>query len=308
MDYGQIVRRAWEITRRNRFLWVLALFAGSPAASCNGGSWNVPSRGSLNVPDTANADIDAAWANFTAWLGDNLAVVLGIVLAVVAVGLLFTILSLICSGALSRSTADLARGRPSSLGAAWRAGLRLFWRNVRLGLLQAALIIPLVGLAILAVVLAITGSGDAALAILVPLGVLLLLAAIPYGIVIAYARMNVAVLGDHAIPAMRRGWGLFRGNLGTSLLAWLISVVLGIGVGIVLVVGLLVLAIPIGVVLLVAYAASVAALVVAALVVGALLLGVFIVYIAAANTLLSTYWTLIYLRLAGRAGVLASAD
>ena len=38
MDYGALVSRAWNLTWRHRFLWILGLFAGGGVSSCGSGA------------------------------------------------------------------------------------------------------------------------------------------------------------------------------------------------------------------------------------------------------------------------------
>ena len=53
MDYGDVLKRAWDVTRKNRGLWILGILAGCSANGSNPGqsfSWQT-SRGEFPVAD-----------------------------------------------------------------------------------------------------------------------------------------------------------------------------------------------------------------------------------------------------------------
>jgi hypothetical protein len=141
MDYTTLIGEAWRLTWRHRFLWLLGLLAGGavgmPAAtggSGNGVRWETSQREleQFNPTVAAAARDIATWASLNAGL---LVFAAGLALLVF---LALVVLSLIAQGGMARATADLALGQPSSLGRAWRAGLRLFWRYVGLWLITVA--------------------------------------------------------------------------------------------------------------------------------------------------------------------------
>lgn len=104
--------------------------------------------------------------------------------------------------------------------------------------------------------------------------------------------------------SFRRGFGLFRRNLGRSLLVWLISLGLSLGVGI----ALLISALIVGLILfLPTIALGLAGYSTAAIATGAvaalILLPLFLVASGAVGTFNHAYWTLAYLRLAPRDAV-----
>ena len=315
MDYGSLVEVAWRITWRHRSLWVLGLFAGGSVGGWNGGSGG-------SGPPTWNGDTDdlgrlAPEAGRVAeevgrWLTANLGLVIAVVALLGLLGLVATIVSLIAQGGLSRATADLALGRPSSLGQAWRAGLRLFWRYAGLWLLLAAAGLAIAAIVIGLVVLVVLGGGPlerdlpaVALAIgAVLLGLPLVLVAfvvgIGVGIVVAYAQRAIALRELGPIEALLVGWRLLRANLGTSLVVWVLNLAISIAVGIGLAFGLLVVGGVLAIVGVVLWliAGGPTALTIAYIAIAAVVLfAVLAVVAAASNTFFWTYWTLAYLRL-----------
>jgi hypothetical protein len=315
VDYANVIRDAWALTWRYRFLWVLGLFAGTTVGTCGGGGNPVQYRvGSEDLGFVAPA-IGAGQLDPLAWLGANLGIILLIVVLGVLVILALIVVSLIAQGGMAQATADLARGQSTSLGQAWQAGRRLFWRYLGLWLILIAIAIgvaAIVGAVIaFAFAMGMIGAVDGpGIPVWVPIaalvGLLVALASIAVGILasilVAYAQRAIAVEDVDALAAIRSGWRLLRAHLGTSLLAWLLNVVLGIVVGIAI-------AFVVG--------AFVAALVAIGFISGAfgdlasprilflagvalLIVPIILLLAGIANTFFWNYWTLIYLRLTGR--------
>jgi len=242
------------------------------------------------------------------WATDHLALIVGVIAGLLLVGLVLSIVSLIAQGGLASATAELAGGRESSPGRAWRTGLHLFWRFAGLWLLliAAALAIGTLVAAFVALVIGlVTLTQNTALVVApaVLVGLVLVVAGIAAGIVasivVPFAQRAIAVRDIGPLAALRDGWQVLRARPGASLLVWLLNLALTFGVGllvtIALVVALLILGIP-AALLWSAFELSAPTMVylsAAGLVVFALLLAL----AAVSNTFMWTYWTLAYLRL-----------
>jgi hypothetical protein len=312
MDYGALIREAWATTWRHRFLWVLGLFAGGAVGVAGGGGngqgvrWQTsPQELARVAPATARAAQEVE-----RWAGANAGLVATAAGAALALVLALVVVSLIAQGGMAEATVNLATGRPSSLALAWRAGRRLFWRYAGLalllvgavlaaaaaaGVLAAAALAPVVAAASIAPELAAL-----AFVVLVPLGLAAVIAAVAASIVVAYAQRAVYAEDAGPLAALGAGWGVLRAHPGASVLTWLVNLALAFGVGIAaaLAVGAVVAVLAVlGMgAWAVSEAAGVAYVILAALAVlagGALLAAV-------TNTFFWNYWTLAYLRLAGR--------
>ncbi len=104
--------------------------------------------------------------------------------------------------------------------------------------------------------------------------------------------------GARVFGSVGSGYGIFRRNLGRSLLLWLIHLGLMIGIGVALLVAILL----IGLILFIptialALAEYTTAAVVTGVVAGVILLPILLVASGAAGTFGHAYWTLAYLRL-----------
>jgi hypothetical protein len=314
MEYDKLIRDAWVLTWRYRFLWILAVLAGGgvgapafngfPGASARSSS--PPSR---EVPPRLAefGQIVAAWALANV----GLLMTLGILLAALLMVLL--VVSFVARGGMAQATADLATGRPSSLGRAWSSGVHLFWRFVGLWLVLvvaatavAALMAAVVG-AVLGVYMA--GAPDAGIAlgtlIGLPLVVVLMAAGLCVSIIVAFAQRAIAVEDLGPIEALRSGYGLMRVHLGESALTWLINFGLGVACGVACLVGFIATLIVLAALGVAVFAMSgVGTFSIAYLGVGGvlLLLGGLLVS-GISNAFFWNYWTLAYLKLRGRATV-----
>lgn len=307
MDYSAIIRQAWTLTWRHRFLWVLGIFAGTPLATCG----NLPTSQQsewTDRPSSMNLDedrdgvfdgVDEVWGDIGRWIAGHPALVAGIVLAILLVWLVGLTISLTAQGGISRATLDLAEGQRVTLGGAWRAGRVLFWRYARLTLLLLLVYVPfgiLSGGATAAIAFGDLGRPTSTLLLLLALAAFLL--AIPLGIVVAFAQRVLAAQQIGARASLRAGWELLRANLGASLLAWLVLFALSIAGAIGLTIALLIAVIPLAIIGAIIGAFAGSAMIVAYIVVAAALVTVaFVVLLAAGVTYMWHFWTLVYLRL-----------
>jgi hypothetical protein len=301
VNYGDIIRDAFRITWRNRFLWFFGFFAAGSGGVSN--LFNVPSNFQRAPGDLAGVP---------RWVSENLVAALVVVgiLALVLV-LLFIVLSLISSGGLAESVAAMDGGEGRRFSSTWRAGIANFWRvlaqAVLLFLIGLGLLLLIALVAVLPIVLtfALTDSVGARVSVsglFGLLGVLLLiLVYVPLTIIGQYALRELVVDRERIAYSIAAGYGLFRRNIGRSLLVWIISIALSIGIGIALVVFLLL----VGLVLFLpsialGFAEYATAAVVAGVVAGVILLPIFLVISGALGAFSHAYWTLAYLRLTNR--------
>lgn len=308
MNYGDLIRDAFVISWRNKFLWFFGFFAGGTGTNFLS---NVPTGGGNFGGD----DFEQSGASgFAAQVGpgifDNAALIVALVVVGVVILLAFIALSLISQGALAESVAAIDRGEGRRFSSGWRAGLRNLWRVlgyyvvyvlISLGLL-VAIGIPIALL--VAGTFAVTESTGARIAVAVLGGllglVLLLVVFVPFSIIGQYALREIVVRRDGVFASVGGGYRIFRRNVGRSLLVWLINLGLGIGVGIAVLIALLL----VGLVLflptiILAFAEYATAAVVAGIVAGVILLPILLAVSGATGAFFHSYWTLAYLRLTG---------
>jgi hypothetical protein len=304
MNYGDLIRDAFRITLRNRYLWFFGFFAGGTGTNFVG---NVPSGGgNFNFDDFRRSG-----AGLTAQVGQGLSetvLILGIVVVVLLIALFFIILAIISQGALADSVAAIDRGEGRRFGSAFSSGTGNFWRV--LGYYVVFFLIALGLLMVIAIPVALliggtfaaTQSTGARVSVAVVVGILavllLIVVFIPLSIIGQYALRDIVVRRERVLGSVGSGYGLFRHNIGRSLLLWLIQLGLSIGIGIafillLLIVGLI-LALP---AIALAVAGYTTAAIIAAVIAGLILLPILLVATGAIGTFSHAYWTLAYLRL-----------
>jgi hypothetical protein len=304
MNYGDLIRDAFRITLHNRFLWFFGFFAGGTGTNFVG---NVPSGGgNFNFDDFRRSG-----AGLTAQVGQGLSetvVILGIVVVVLVIALFFIILAIISQGALADSVAALDRGQGRRFGSAFTSGMGNFWRVLGYYVVFFLIALGLLVLIASPVVLLIGGtfaatqSTGARVSVAVVVGILavllLIVVFIPLSIIGQYALRDIVVRRERVLGSVGSGYGLFRHNIGRSLLLWLIQLALSIGIGIafillLLIVGLI-LALP---AIALAVAGYSTAAIISGVIAGLILLPLLLVVAGAIGTFSHAYWTLAYLRL-----------
>ena len=298
MNYGDLLSEAFRITWRNRFLWFFGFFVG-------GASFNLPSTnfgGQRGVPFGPTSGP-------LRWVSENLILFLVAVgVVVLALVLVFLVLAMISHGALAESVAALHRGEPRRFGPAWRTGASYFWRVIWLkGLfflmaLGLALLIFLpTTLGVIAVFVSTESVGLRVLSVV--LGVLFVLALLiliflPFAIVNQFALRELVLGGRRVMDSIGGGFGLFRRNIGRSLLAWLVQLGVMLGLGIAMLVVIIILAvILVGPAVALFAADQITAAVVVGVIGGLLFLIPVLVISGALSAFNHAYWTLAYLQL-----------
>jgi hypothetical protein len=305
MNYGDLIGDAFRITLRNRFLWFFGFFAGGTGLNYSG---NVPSQiGNFNSNDFQSSSTSLSAMQLGQGIG-SAALIVGIVIVVLILVLFFIIMSIISQGALADSVAAIDRGEGRRFGSAFRSGVGNFWR-----VLGYIIVFFLIGIGLLLVIgipvalliggtFAVTGSVGARITVAVVVGILavllLIVIFVPLTIIAQYALREVVVSRERVLGSVGSGYGLFRRNIGRSLLLWLIHLGLSIGIGIafilvLLIVGL-VLAIP---AIVLAVAGYTTAAIIAGVIALVILIPLLLVATGAIGTFSHAYWTLAYLRL-----------
>jgi hypothetical protein len=127
---------------------------------------------------------------------------------------------------------------------------------------------------------------------------LLVVIFIPLHIISQYALREIVVRRARVFGSVGGGYGVFRRNLGRSVLLWLIHLGLMLGIGIALLIAALLVALVLFIpTIALALAEYTTAAVVAGVVAGLILVSILLVASGVAGTFGHAYWTLAYLRL-----------
>jgi hypothetical protein len=307
VSYGDIIRDAFWISWRNRFMWFFGFFlsgaAGSFVSPTNFGNFGVLGE------DTPTGGAPFWLLNLGRWIQEN--VVLFVVLVAVFV---FSVVSIwlalyaISRGALAESVAAIDRGEERSFSSAWRAGLSSLWRVlgqitiISLIWLSLTLVISLLGALLAVGIFAATDSVAVRVLVVAFEAILLIPLLVVVSVVLTivgqFALRALVVGGEGVFASVGSGYRLFRRNFGRSLLLLLVQIGIALGAGgamfAVLTIAGLLLSIPLTI--LSASGQNVASVVVTA-VLGLILSIPFIVLASAVGVFHQAYWTLAYLRL-----------
>lgn len=267
MDYMGILKEAWDVTRRNKRLWVLGLFAaGGASLSRNWDAGSSNSSNSSGVPagwenihtpsEALQRGLDEAGKQLGVSLGtaDQWWVIIGAaVLTLLVLCLVLWVIGIAARGGLIAQTREAIAGRPVSAGAGWRRGFQLWGRVFSVGFLLALPFIALgvVGLITIAVFglpaliasggnpeIIFSGGAPGAAAGLVGMGlVLALLGLVGFvlGVIVSLLEevaLRYAVLDDRgAIDSIRTTWTDLKSKRGIASM-WLVMILVNIVAGI----------------------------------------------------------------------------
>jgi hypothetical protein len=248
-NFGEVLSRAWQIIWKHKVLWIFGIFAGcSRGGSFRGNSGGGGGGGQPNFPPEVLRIFEIIQQNLTMFI------VIGcIVLLLIWAVTIF--LSTIGKVGLIRGTFEAEAGAERLIfGQLFSESTPYFWRVFGLSLIVAIPVLIVLALLIAAgVAFAISASnGNDAARVgvfgIVPLliGCLCLLVPVMFvvGMIIRQAE-NAIVLEDlPVLPAISRGWDVFRANLGPVILMAIILAVMGVIVGIIVALPVLAIVVP----------------------------------------------------------------
>lgn len=294
LDYGGVLRRAWDLTWNNKILWLFGLLSAMMGGqfSGSGNNFNYRFDSPRDVVPTQLRNLDETVI---------LLIVVGIIAVIVVIAIVLAILAVFGRGGLIGGVrlAD-TQGRVS-FGEAWAVGRRKFWTVLAIGLAVWVLGLLLAGMSLISIF-------TLCLAPLACIGFLLI------ALLGVYARLAqiVAVIDDVGVAeALPRAWRFITANLGALVIMGLILVVLQGVIGFVLSLPFLAIAAPI-LISFAGYSNDAPLMGNAGLALAGLCLVVYVPVLIVAGGIVESWvmaaWTLTYRRLTGPAPApLASA-
>jgi hypothetical protein len=295
MDFGEVLSKAWRIVWKHKVMWIFGILAGCGSGGGGGGggsgtNWQQGSPFSAG----GTGDMERYVQQAGQWISENWWIVALIILVLLILWALALFLGTIGKIGLIRGAFRVDGGAEKlGFGQLFRESLPFFWRVFLLSFL--------IGLAflILFLPLALFGIVTAGVGFLCILPLLCVLVPVLWGVGIVLHQAESAIVIENArmLEGLRRGWDVFRKNLGPMLVIWLISAVIGVVVGLVVALPMLVVVVP----SIVGFAISRGDLPVTALLVSGLCFVLYLPVLLVVHGILSAYiqsvWTLTYLRL-----------
>jgi hypothetical protein len=293
LDFGGVLRRAWQITWNNKILWLFGIFSTIMSGG-NGRGANSGTRFNLNNPRQVLPpqfhDLDQTVV---------LLIVLGIIAVIIIVAIVLFILGVIGRGGLIGGIRTAETQGKVTFGEAFAIGRAKFWTVLGIGLVVWVVSLILAGASLISFL-------TICLAPLACIGFLLLI------LLNLYARLaQIAAVHDNVGigEALPRALRFIQANLGQVILLGLILVIIQYVISFVLVLPLAAIALPI--ILSVAGYANDAPLVGGAgIAVAGLCVVVYIPVLIVLGGIVETWvmscWTLAYRQLTGQAPVSAA--
>ena len=293
MNYGNLVRRPFEIVARRPYLWLLGALAGGATG------FSMPNSNFRHTGATAYNG--PSWQVLQNLWNDNFALIVGILIFLLVVGVVLFALGCIATGAIVHAAVEHDAGREYRLGTAWRAGYASGWRVAGLRLLTFLLaIVPglLVGALVVATIAGVGASTPAAILFGLTAGLALLVSIVFWlALSVAYqiAQRIVVLEGGQVAASLSTGFRMLRSHFGPVGLGWLLLLVLSVAIGIAMALLAVVVAVP-------AVTLGVGGVVIGGAIGGIVLgtfavvffLGVLVAAGAAWAAYSSVYWTLLY--------------
>ncbi len=246
MDYGNILRRSWDVIWNHKFMLVLGFLAalGSGVSGSGGGN-------------NSNYTFDGSEFDQIPQLSENLAAVLAAAGVVVAsllcilfiVGIVLWLVRLTAQAGMIDAAYRLDAGEKVTFGEAISAGWQKLGRMIGLNIVLFGVffLMAVVGVLVLVLGIGATAAGAAAgegdmggllaglgvglLALICCLMCVFMLVAIVVNVLYPFAQ-RAAVLEDMGVMAsIGRGWQVIKENLGEVIILLLIFLLLGLLVG-----------------------------------------------------------------------------
>lgn len=294
MDYWKLIKRAWYITGKYKFLWIFGLFLGGSSIN-SASSYNNSYSNEINNSQDINF-IEKGQELFFANL-----LIIGIITFIVLVAILIMVcIKVISYSAVIAGVNEIEETGESNFSRAFKLGIKYFWKILALhlldGLFTVALLIilglPVVLLFILNMPLRGFVLGLLAFMIFLPLVILI-------NFVFTYASRSIVINKNKLVESIKTGFVVFKDNILASFLISLILFAINMGVTIIVIITLLFLGLLFGIpMVLIGIILSAGAGIIGSIlliILGILLIGVFFVFIGAIiNTFQSTLWTLVY--------------
>ncbi len=208
MDYGKILKRAFDYTLRHKSLWILGFFS----------TFFGSTYGFINRDNQTNA---------AGILFGNPTLLIFLIIYALTLFFLFIVMHLISTAGLIDAVAEMEGGKKYELKSSFKVGTDSFWRFLGLWLLMFS------GVLVTAIILAVPAIIAFILETL--LGILFLIALIPAALVgyfvidmiYLFAQREIVIHKSRIGDAVSRGYLLLKNHLAGNVVAFLI--VSGIG-------------------------------------------------------------------------------
>jgi hypothetical protein len=245
MDYGWVLKRAWEITWKFKGLWVLGILASCSSGGGGGGNGG----GSSGTGYRFTGETDPRFLQLERWIesipAETWMIIAAVaIVAVFVLGLAALVLGILGQAGLIAGFNQAETNGTVTLAEAWRIGAANFWRllGVRIVFWLAGII---VGLLIAAVAITtIVGTLGIGLICLIPLLCLLIPVGALVGVYVMLTQVALVTEGIGVKESFVRSWEVLKANLGPVIVIGLIVVLGSVVIGLLLALPLIAAVLP----------------------------------------------------------------
>ncbi len=227
IKYSKIFKEAFEVTKRYQAMWWLGMLVAGSSSGCNA---RIPG----NFGGLDNVEQWDTWSSVAiqGWLIAHWWLISLIGLLLVALFIIAMLFNYIAIGGMYYGAQQTVKNQVVKLNELFRYGIQQFVRVLGLRwLVSGGIVLALMLIAIPLIALAFTVVG---LIIVIPAVILLILAFIPFGVVIQiilqYAQQYLVLQQQTILISLQSGWQLFRKHLADSIIIYLLTVLVRIGV------------------------------------------------------------------------------
>ncbi len=248
VDYGAILKRSWELTWKNKWLWVYGLILGAASFSYSGGSGggggnsssnstpsNLPKGVPSNLPQQGGKVLGKATDAVGQWLGQVspgtwILLGLGVLVLILFVVVIGMIIQAWAKGSLISGLDKADRGEDSRLGATALRDGKVIKNLIYYGVIASvAVLLTIFVIMVLGLGVALLFSVSSILMtiFLVLLGIVgfivLLIVIVVVAMIGVYAERLIVLKGYAPLAAWKKGLSLAKGNLMNTLVMGLIN-------------------------------------------------------------------------------------
>ena len=237
MNYAKILKRAYQIMIKHKFLWLFGVLVAITSGGINF-NLNFSSQG-----------MNGEFLKITKSIGDfitlNWILILIVSIFLFLIFFVFWILSIFSQSALIGCVNKVERGKKSGIKDGFVIGKKYFWRMLGLNLLIGVIIFLSVIILAGPVILLFYFQLWLRAVLLLFLALLILLPEIIlFSLIIKYAQRYIVIKGKGIFESIKLSLVMIKNNIGPTILIALILIGIGMLVGIVMTIVLIMIGIP----------------------------------------------------------------
>jgi hypothetical protein len=218
INYIEILKKAWDITWHNRYLWWFGLLMALASPGMNYG-FDTNGNEKLN---------SAADQKFSEFMSAHLQLIIAGALVFLAIIIILVVLGIIARAGLIKSINFVCKNQPAGFKSGMREGKKYFWKLFLLGLAIFFLVFTSIIILALPVIFLVASK---AIALAIFLGILAFFIFIPVIVLVSFLKVygNIyIVLGELSVwNALEKAYELFSKNIISSIIMGLMFIPLG---------------------------------------------------------------------------------